>query len=201
MPELNELISDDSRTVLEKCKRRELELIAAHMNLNFVHGGPASDLRKVIEGSGVTLDDVKAAIKWETIHVKQDDGSVLPVDYPVRKPHATAAKEINHASIIEERAKAHEEAITDKDSEIETLKKMVAAMSAQLSQIQGTKNSDEHWPEQRHLIHINTLKKKCRELGISVTKTDKKVDVLEKLDGYFASRSEQSSTSSEHLNG
>ena len=197
MAQLQELISDDSRSLLEKCKRRELELVAQHLDLRYKPGIGAIDLRKLIEGSGATQEDVFTAITWDQVTVKNEDGSTNVVPYPHKKPHATALKDIDYDSAIEQQAKKHDKELEDKDAIIAQLQKQIDVILEKL----GEQKPEPNWPDNRHLMHLSTLKKKCRELGLSFDKKAKKADILELLDGYFASGNEQSSEASEHSDG
>lgn len=181
--QLHNLISDDGRSLLGKCKRKELEKIATHLNLTFKHGQPADDLRKLIEASGASLDDVKGAIKWQSVQVEDEDGRVRTVDYPEKKPHATAKMEIDYHTLIEQQAQKHSQEVEAKDDKIARLERMVKELADRLGNQDVRK--DEHWPNNPELMHINALKRKCRELGIPTSKTEKKTEVLEKVYKYL----------------
>lgn len=122
--QLSNLLTDDSRSPLLKLRRSQLQKIATKEGIKFDPSGPATDLRKLIEGSGV---DVTKTGLFEVIQVQDENGRVKDVMEPVVKPHATASKDINYDAILEAKAKAaeKEEENTELKSQIERLEAMV----------------------------------------------------------------------------
>ena len=55
MTQLSSLLTDDSRSPIQKLRRSQLQKIANNHNIKYDPAGPATALRKLIEGSGIDV--------------------------------------------------------------------------------------------------------------------------------------------------
>lgn len=141
--QLSSLLTDDSRSALEKLRRPQLQKIARENNIPFDPSGPADKLRLLIEGSGV---DVLKTDMFEKFQVQDENGRVKEMVEPKVKPHATASKNIDYDAILEAKAKAAEKEEENEGlkKEIDELKALVAKLA---SQSQEKEQTIEHTSE------------------------------------------------------
>jgi hypothetical protein len=142
MTQLSSLLTDDSRSPIQKLRRSQLQKIARKHEIKFDPSGPATDLRKLIEGSGI---DVLRETEFDRLQVKDEDGMVHEILEPKVKPHATASKTIDYDAIIEANSKAAE-----KSAENDELKKKLESLEAMVAKLTSTESKveeiDEHPP-------------------------------------------------------
>lgn len=128
MTQLSNLLTDDSRSPLEKLRRPQLQKILRNKDIKFDISGPATDLRKLVEGNGI---DVMNSNLFAKIQVQDENGVLKEVLDPVHKPHATEGKNIDYDAIIEAKAKqneAEEENVSLKN-ELNEVKAMLAKLT------------------------------------------------------------------------
>ena len=153
--QLSSLLTDDSRSPIEKLRRHDLQVIARRNKITFNPSGPATDLRKLIEGSGI---DVVKETDFQRIQVEDESGMVKEIVEPVVKEHATANKDINYDAIIEANAKANEKA-----EENTELKKELDEVKAMLAKLMPEKSLEERYIEKfgkkpHHRMKPETIK-------------------------------------------
>ena len=141
MTQLSGLLTDDSRTPLEKLRRTQLQKIALDNDIKFDPAGPATALRKLIEGSGVDYMRTDLFVQRQ---VQDENGQIREIVDPVVKPHATANANIDYDAIIEAKAKEKEEENTELKKELEELKAMVAKLIPDIKPIDPLEVLEEH---------------------------------------------------------
>ena len=99
------LLTEDSRTPIQKLRRHQLQKICKDNDIKFDPSGPAERLIQLIEGSGVNIlrNDL-----FQKVTVQDESGRTKEIIDPIVKPHATANKVIDHDSIIEAKSKEDE---------------------------------------------------------------------------------------------
>lgn len=132
--DLSGLLTDDSRTPLEKLRRPALQKICKENKIPFDPTGPADKLRKLIEGSGV---DYMRKDLFQKAQFQDENGMMKETVHPIVKPHATSNKDINYDAIIEARAATQEKA--DENTE---LKERLAKLEALLTKTAKPEKSD-----------------------------------------------------------
>lgn len=145
MPGLHALLSDDSRSALQRTRRTQLYRIANAYKLSFPEGCPADDLRKIIEGHGVDVTRPLpdgADNEWERRIVEDENGKQSIQLYPKEKPHFTANKDIDYESIIQQRAAKAEKAQKQAETENEDLRSQLEAMKKQMEEMQRMLGAD-----------------------------------------------------------
>jgi len=168
---LERLISDDSRTPIEKLRRKQLWDIADAYDLPYPSAAPKTVMIPIIESAGI---DVTRPLPTgeklvQEIQVEDEDGKVHTDFAPVEKPHATQNKQIDYNAVIEAKAKAAES-----QDELKEAKDEIARMREKLAELEaGEKSfSDMKMPE---------LRKAAKESGINSFGLSKK-DIIEKLE-------------------
>lgn len=145
MPELHALLSDDSRSALQRTRRTQLYRIANAYKLSFPEGCPADDLRKIIEGHGVDVTRPLpdgADNEWERRIVEDENGKQSIQLYPKEKPHFTANKDIDYETIIQQRAAKAEKAQKQAETENEDLRSQLIEMKKQMEEMQRMLGAD-----------------------------------------------------------
>ncbi len=176
MPELHQLVTEDSRPFIDRIRRVDLEMICQKLELKYDATAGAELLRQQIKANGV--DDAKLAELVGVLNVQQNqaNGSAKQVVYPARQQIKDV--DYDYASKIEE---------TGKQSVQEDLKDIVRQQAEQIEQLlalKGQANVDNSWQQNPEKMHGKTLQKKLRELGLPVKRTDTKQQLLEKFYGY-----------------
>lgn len=138
---MEQLLTEDSRLPIEKLRRYHLQKICKENDIKFDPTGPATDLRKLIEGSNV---DIYKSNLFEKIQFQDESGRTKETVLPKIIPHATANADIDYDSILEAKAKASqkEEENVKLRSEIDELKAMVAKLLPKEEIIPGKIESD-----------------------------------------------------------
>jgi len=171
MQSISSLVTTDSRTPIQKLRRPALQKIARNNGIKFDPSGPATSLVKLIEGSGV---DVLKEGNFQRLLVQDEKGRTSEVFDPIVKPHATANSNINYDAILEANAKANE-----KEDENAELRDQVAKLTAL---VEGLK-PQEMSPDVKKPQKMHEIRAECKRLGIKTSPTDKKIDLIEKLNG------------------
>lgn len=164
---MDQLLTEDSRLPIEKLRRFHLQRICKENGIKFDPAGPATDLRKLIEGSNV---DIYKSNLFEKFQIQDENGRMKEVVTPKIVPHATANANIDYDSILEARAKASqkEEENVKLRSEIDELKAIVAKLLPKETKEEKSKSDEEYRTEYQamfgkaphHKMKIETIKAK-----------------------------------------
>lgn len=109
MSDLSGLISSDSRSALQRLRRRPLTLMAERRKLTFPLNAGAEQLRPILHAAGITgeepeFDDIT---RWRQVTQQDESGGSHVERYPDPIQHATAGKVVDYDSAIEQRAANH----------------------------------------------------------------------------------------------
>ena len=85
MPELHQLITEDSRPLLERIRRIDLESLCASFKLSFSHDASADVLRQLIRANGIDDVAVQDHSNGEQSRQKTAKGGVSTQYHPQRR--------------------------------------------------------------------------------------------------------------------
>ncbi len=168
MTQLSGLLTDDSRTPLEKLRRPQLQRIATANGIKFDPTGPATNLRKLIEGSGV---DIMKPDLFETLRVEDENGISKEVVVPIVKPHATANANIDYDTVIEAKAK-----VVEAEEENSELRKEMAELRAIVAKLSEPKVAENELNEAFYRARYEELFGKKPQWKMSLETIKAKVD-------------------------
>lgn len=158
-------IKEDSRTILERLRRKDLQRILMANNIAFDESKtPANLLRSMIEQGGFDPMDPKNGIEYQSVKVENEDGSFHEEIFPIEKPHASLNKEIDYDKYI---TKAED---VDEQSQVNALQDRIRELEAKLDGKQDV--SSMKMPE---------LRKLAKEKGLKVSPSTKKPELVEML--------------------
>lgn len=162
-------MTEDGRDHWGRLRRKDAEnLLKAH-KVAFLHGTSIENLIKLAQAHSINPYD---GIEWETVQVPMENGSFRIEKYPKRKSHYTDGKGIDYDSEIEKRTK-------QLDDENQSLKSRIDELEKMLQKIAGPKSPYES-------MGYFELKRLAKERGVDIKRTDKKPDIIEKLNGQDA---------------
>lgn len=104
---LESLVSEDSRRPIEKLRRVQIQKLLKAHGVNFDVSLPKTALLPILEGSGI--DITKPLPTGESVlqqvPVQDENGNTKIEYFPAQKEHATARKNIDYDTVIEQTAK------------------------------------------------------------------------------------------------
>lgn len=181
MPELHQLITEDSRPLLERIRRIDLEKVCVSFKLSFSHDASADVLRQLIRANGIDDVAIQEHIKCVQIDQKTANGGVSPQVYPERLE--TKVIDYDYKTKLEEKTETAE-GDSDLQSVVKAQSKQIEELLEMNRKLLGSKADDPNWQDHPEQLHGKTLQKKLKELGIPVSRNDTKKQLLEKFNGY-----------------
>ena len=117
MADLSQLVTDDSRTPIEKLRRCRLWQEADRLGIKYPPGAPKTTMIKLLEANGVDLTQPLGNVKWMTVYPspKAQQAAAMfgqavgPQLVPVEPVHASARNGSNPAMELDRRVRAREE--------------------------------------------------------------------------------------------
>jgi len=174
------LVSEDSRPLLQRMRRKQLWDLAKANNIPYPDGAAKTVMIPILEGAGV---NPLSAGDWEQVQNKDENGNVSVEMYPVEKPHASSFKNINYDELLSSKEVVEDEN-TKLKAQVEKLTKMMEQMMGEkpiessVSDQEAEKGGDLDLSAMGHF----ELKKLCKERGIKTKNTDKKPDLIKVLE-------------------
>lgn len=104
MSDLSALVSEDSRTPIQKLRRCALWQVADEAGIQYPPSAAKTVMIALLEGAGIDVTQSKA-VQWAGVSVQDEKGGSHIETYPVVPEHATARKDIDYDAAIEEKAK------------------------------------------------------------------------------------------------
>lgn len=176
MTQISKLISTDSRPLLNRVRRPQLQRILKANGIEFDITGPATMLRTLIEANGINFMNPE---EWDQIPVKDENGNTSIEMYPKVKEHATAKKNIDYSGIIEKKAKETMDAQLQKENE--DLRDQLKTLTEMVESLMGQSSPD---PKPSYsAMKMSELRKIAKERGIKTSVKTKKVELIEILNG------------------
>lgn len=173
MSDLSSLVSEDSRTPIQRLRRCALWKIADEEGITYPDRAPKTTMISLLEASGIDVTRSQV-VKWNHVSVQNEQGGSHLEAYPVVPEHATARQNIDYDAIISEKAKENEqkdEVIEEQSTALEILQKRLEA----LENNQPVLPLDAMLPWQ--------LKRLCKEQGIKTNNKSTKLEMIEWLGG------------------
>lgn len=103
---LENLISDDSRRPIEKLRRVQIQRLLKANGIQFDVNLPKTALLPILEGSGIDITKMPDGDPiLQQVPVQDENGNTKLEYFPAQKEHATANKDIDYDSVIEQTAK------------------------------------------------------------------------------------------------
>lgn len=131
MADISQTASYDSRSHIERLRRKQLWDIAKANGIPFKAGAPKTDMVKLLEGAGVNVLDPANGVQWKQVTGKDENGHAHTELYPVVPENITSRQNIDYASEIEKRAQAAEQAearAEEAETSVEMLQRELAAL-------------------------------------------------------------------------
>lgn len=186
---LEALVSDDSRTPIQKLRRSQLWKIAKAYDLSFPIGAPASAMIPIIQGAGidVTRPLPNGDSEFELINIPTKNGFKQEL-VPKEKDHYTKNRDIDYDSVIEKKAKEqeviHKQETDSLRSEIDELKAMIAQLTGQKleQKLEQKEEIFELTPNYEDMKYLE-LRKLATQRGLKQSPTDTKEDLVRMLNG------------------
>lgn len=188
MTAISQLVSEDSRTPIQRLSRTQCKNILKANGVKFDpampkdhHSGGAC-LVSLIQGNGIDITKpLNGEAQFEQVPVINEKGDVHVELYPVEKAHATKDKVIDYDRILQNKAEKAE-----KESENQDLKAQLKIMQDKIDAL--TKDPDlTNYTNYTNYEDMNwgELKSLAKERGINTFKL-KKHEVIGKLNGDVA---------------
>ena len=177
-------VTTDTRDDWERLRRIDLWHLADAWNIPYPAGATKIDMISILSANQVNPNDPRGAYEWDIVHSQDEMGKPVVSRYPKRKVHATANKDIDYAGILDK--KAQDEMEEERDSlrdEVEKLNAMMAAMLKAQEDTKVTVDLAEKETVAYPDMKFHELKKVAKQKGLVIPNTDKKVDILAKLEG------------------
>lgn len=176
---LERLVSEDSRTPLERLRRKQLWDLADAHGISYPDRAPATVMVNILKGAEVDpATPLPSGEKLVQEVLVQDENGKQKVElYPVEKPHATQNKDIDYDSIIEQKAKNSEQAEVIKQQDAR-----IAQMEAMLAKFVGEQSDSQEKPAVSDFsnMKMQELRVEAKKAGINTFGMSKK-DIIEKL--------------------
>jgi hypothetical protein len=125
MTELAQLVSEDSRSPIQKLRRCQLWKIADRHGLQYPAAAPKTTMIKLLEAHGVDITRPLDGVEWQTLYPSAEaqqaaalnGQSLTPQVVPVTRIHASARNGVSAQLMIGARAAAQEKVKEDKFKE------------------------------------------------------------------------------------
>lgn len=189
MTAISQLVSEDSRTPIQRLSRTQCKNILKANGIQYDpampkdHPSGGACLVSLIQGNALDITKpINGEVQFEAVPVADDKGNIHHEMYPVEKDHATKGKVINYDRILQDKADKAE-----KESENQELKAQLKAMQDKIDALtdKAVKNSSEpiNSPiEDYEAMGWGKLKSLAKERGINTFKL-KKHEVIAMLTG------------------
>jgi len=188
-------VSTDSRNDWEKLRRIDLWHLADAWNVQYPPGATKVDMINLLSANQVNPNDPRGAFEWDEVHSQDEMGRPVISRYPKRKAHATASQNIDYDAIMDKQAQE------EMESENKTLKDEVAELKAMMAELLKAQGDAPTLDDAPHLgdkdkekisassevktyseMKFQELRKLAKLKGLVIQNTDKKIDVIAKLE-------------------
>jgi len=170
------MIATDTRSPMLKLRRAQLYALADAYKITYPKDCAATTLRPILEAQGINpaapLPDSGEEL-MTTEYITLENGSQIPVLASKTKPHASINTDSMQA-LQDEIAVDHEEEVKGLEQKVKDLTKLVE----QLVTASSPPSVNKKEPQKEKFFEF---KKRCKEAGVDVKNTDKRVDLERKL--------------------
>lgn len=145
----------DSRSIYDRLRRTDLYKVGKFNNVAFPPNASAKQMRTILQGYDI---DPKKAIEFEKVVTKDENGNTVIEEYPTRKQHYTANKQIDYASEIE------------KHDSVEDIDAAIALLMEKKKKLSGPKTVET--------MDMGDLRAFAKELGVKFQSTTNKQELI-----------------------
>lgn len=200
MHDVSQLVSEDSRTPMQRLRRAQLWKVADAIGLSYPNGAPKTVMIALLEANSVDVTQPVAGIQWKMMQGRTSDGMPTQQLYPVIPVHASERKGVNAEAVMAqkmaEKTAREEEAFKKKRLEVlerdnerlkaleaenaklneanarlnEIINERLAALEGKAALVTADSPQKDYWSTYR----------KAKEMGLEV-KRSMKLEQLEKL--------------------